>query len=306
MQVKNSSDSSNGGVIVEPSSSCKNKKQVSPKVAWCFTLNNYSDEQIASIISSMELNCRLGFFNKEIAPSTGTPHLQGYFEFKEKMRPVGIFKIPEMHFTGAKGNLDQNFKYCSKEADNGQMTFSIGKIQKTKLRVIETLRPWQAACEYMVMYELDERNDRTINWIVDRDGGAGKTQFCKYMSTKIGQLMIITAGAYKDIACCLNLAAEDWDLNDPTVIFYNLPRDSDDRGLLSYKALESLKDGMMTSTKYESKTMMFNSPSVWVFSNNMPSLEKLSKDRWKVWSIQNNELHDITDEHFVTNPFEDR
>lgn len=57
---------------------------------------------------------------KEIAPTTGTPHLQGYLELKKKMTgrslktnlPNGIYLAP------AKGTGAQNTTYCTKGGDS--------------------------------------------------------------------------------------------------------------------------------------------------------------------------------------------
>jgi len=55
----------------------KNQKSKS----WCWTLNNYTEEEVKFIQESVN-NPKLGIqfiiFGKEIAPTTGTPHLQGY------------------------------------------------------------------------------------------------------------------------------------------------------------------------------------------------------------------------------------
>lgn len=272
------------------------QKQTSPAIAWCFTLNNYTEEQSSKIQSSIKEHCRLGFYNQEVGES-GTPHLQGYVELKTKGRPIGVFGIKQIHWAKAKGNKDQNFMYCSKDAGGEleRMSFTHGYKLKKKLKVISKLRPWQEACMELIDMEFMENDDRTINWVVDEDGGAGKTAFCKYMSTVRKQLLIITGGGYKDIACTLKLYMDnkDFDINDETVVFFNVPRDSDDQGMISYKALESLKDGLITSTKYESSTLVFNSPVVWVFSNNRPEMSKLSQDRWKIYKILNNELYKI-------------
>lgn len=267
--------------------------KTAPAICWCFTLNNYTSEQCDVIQSSIKKYCKVGFFNKEVGQS-GTPHLQGYIEFIKKDRPLQKFGIKEIHWAKAKGNKDQNFEYCSKDCCNDpeKMTFCHGFGFKKKLKTISELRPWQKKCEELIDLEFANGDDRSINWICDEDGCAGKTQFCKYMYMKKKQLLVITGGGYKDIACSLKLFMEDEnkDINDETIIFFNVPRDSDDSGLISYKALESLKDGLITSTKYESSTLVFNSPSVWVFSNNMPETSKLSKDRWKIYQIKNNDL----------------
>lgn len=293
---KNSSNSSEEEVILDSPPAPIIKKQVSPAIAWCFTLNHYSEEQIQKIRSSIDLECRVGFFNKEIGES-GTPHLQGYIEFKSKNRPAQKFGIPEIHWEKAKGNKDQNFKYCSKDSGGNlaEMTYAMGYKPKCKLRVITELRPWQKQVEQLINEELASFDDRTVNWLVDIQGCCGKTQFCKYLTTKRKQTMIITGGSYSDIACIVKMKVKDhdFDLNDETICVFNIPRKADDGGMISYKALESVKDGLMTSTKYESETMVYNCPSVWVFSNNYPKYQSLTKDRWKIYHINNNELEEF-------------
>lgn len=53
---------------------------------------------------------------KEIAPITGTPHLQGYCIFKKPMLLTGVTKLlARAHWDVAKGSAEQNFNYCSKD-----------------------------------------------------------------------------------------------------------------------------------------------------------------------------------------------
>lgn len=59
---------------------------------------------------------------------------------------------------------------------------------------------------------------------------------------------------------------------------------------ISYEAIESVKDGIFFSAKYESGMCLFNSPHVLVFANFMPDITKLSKDRWQVFEIVDNTL----------------
>ena len=51
-----------------------NTKQVSCARKWCFTYSNY--ENVDELISILKLSSKYGF-GYEIAPTTGTPHLQG-------------------------------------------------------------------------------------------------------------------------------------------------------------------------------------------------------------------------------------
>ena len=43
---------------------------------YCFTFNNYPDTSLVD-----NLICKYIAYSKEVAPTTGTPHLQGYVTF---------------------------------------------------------------------------------------------------------------------------------------------------------------------------------------------------------------------------------
>ncbi|AXH74083.1 MAG: putative viral replication protein [Incitativirus reperis] len=79
---------------------------------WCFTLNNYSEEQAESV---KKIECKYIVVGKEVGES-GTPHLQGYIEFVGAKRLGGVKKLLDTaHWEGAKAGADKNQKYCGKE-----------------------------------------------------------------------------------------------------------------------------------------------------------------------------------------------
>lgn len=45
---------------------------------FCFTLNNYNDDDLEKLKEYAQQWCQFAIIGKEIAPTTGTPHLQGY------------------------------------------------------------------------------------------------------------------------------------------------------------------------------------------------------------------------------------
>jgi len=80
---------------------------------WCFTLNNYTEEDIERLHN---LECVYIIVGEEVAPKTGTPHLQGYVEFKDKPVLSTVKKRigATAHLEVAKGFAHQNIQYCSK------------------------------------------------------------------------------------------------------------------------------------------------------------------------------------------------
>jgi hypothetical protein len=80
---------------------------------WVFTLNNYTPEHEA-ILQGMDYHYLL--YGKEVAPTTGTPHLQGYVQLKKKVRRTGLVKLIPTFWEVAKGDVaDQD--YCKKAGD---------------------------------------------------------------------------------------------------------------------------------------------------------------------------------------------
>ena len=103
-------------------------KQVSPANAWVFTLNNYTEDDLKFLSSKFSAEPEKYYFiyGKEVAPTSGTPHLQGYIKSRvksksgplQKWRPFTEFApIKRAHWQRAKGNLESNFHYCSKEGN---------------------------------------------------------------------------------------------------------------------------------------------------------------------------------------------
>lgn len=85
----------------------------------CFTLNNWSEDEYKVIVNFIKHDCKYGIVGKEIAPATGTPHLQGFFNIKKPMRFNALKKLinNSIHLEKAAGSDEDNKKYCSKTGD---------------------------------------------------------------------------------------------------------------------------------------------------------------------------------------------
>jgi len=247
-------------------------KQISPSKRWCFTLNNYTEQEISSIVLICESECKFGLIGKEVGESL-TPHLQGYLEFITKVRPKGLF-TSRIHWEKCRGNRVDNVTYCSKE-DN--LIWSKGLPRKVKIIPDEQLFNWEKEIIDIIK---EEPNDRSIYWYWGK-GNVGKTSFCKYLTMKYGAICVGGKGA--DIR---NAIVEYTKTNGdtPSLILINLPK-SFNCDYISYEGVENVKDMYFYSGKYEGGMICGNNPHLIIFANEPPDESKLSPDRWIISKI---------------------
>lgn len=97
-----------------------NTKTTSRSRKWCFTLNNYSQEDIESLQALYPEMAQYLIFGKEVAPTTGTPHLQGFLYFKQAISMNTIKKnisSKTIHLEIARGSFAENITYCAKDGN---------------------------------------------------------------------------------------------------------------------------------------------------------------------------------------------
>lgn len=86
---------------------------------WCFTLNNPQTEEVDSLQSLVDRGLAGYVILGNEKGESGTPHLQGYLELKKKhsLKQVKQMIGPRCHLEIARGNFEENYRYCSKEGD---------------------------------------------------------------------------------------------------------------------------------------------------------------------------------------------
>ena len=83
--------------------------------SWVFTINNWTDEDVL-MLRALAKKARYLLFGYETAPTTGTPHLQGYVYFTTQWRFNRVRKIfGTNHIEDCKGTPEQNHVYCTKD-----------------------------------------------------------------------------------------------------------------------------------------------------------------------------------------------
>jgi len=272
--TENSSNSSAGGNTKPPRE--KGVKQCSPAKRWCFTWNNYPEDWVNQL--QFQSSKILGYVvGRETAPTTGTQHLQGYMEFREKLRPKNLFPT-EIHWSVAKGNKEQNIAYCTKE----------GKFEawgSCRVQVIKTFDvpfPWQSEVIKLVQEQPD---DRKIHWFWEQTGCTGKSALVKHLAVHHGAM--ICSGKASDMKYMIVKYKENTGLW-PELVVFDIPRTYQD--FLCYQGIEEIKNGCFASTKYDCQQVTMPNPHVLIFANNPPILSNFSADRWVVREIINREL----------------
>jgi len=260
-------------------------KQEIQRINWMFTWNNYPNNYIELLTNSFNFKngvrrAKKYVFQQERGKN-GTPHIQGCVSLYKKERWTS-FNLPNtIHWEPVK-NWKQCEAYCQKEEtrDGETTTYGITITKKlVALKIIEELRPWQQTIVDMIKQTPD---NRTINWVYDPNGGKGKTSLCKYLYEKY-KCIPITSNNENDVFYILSKMKEGGrDMNDTLTLIFNFSRTKIN---INYNLIESLKDGLGTSGKYESCVMCFNSPHIWIMSNNVPCVDNITKDKWKIWMI---------------------
>lgn len=94
---------------------------------WVFTLNNYSEDEYNNIIN---FNCNYIVVGKEVGEE-GTPHLQGYVEFKTNHRLKALKEFGQrIHWEKRRGTSEEASQYCKKEnnfVEIGELSKGRGK-----------------------------------------------------------------------------------------------------------------------------------------------------------------------------------
>lgn len=285
---------------------------------WCFTLNNPSAGEQQALLDARDTFQYL-VIGRERGDS-GTPHLQGFFILQTKLRLANVKALngfQRAHLEKARGTNEQASQYCKKDGDfdeHGELPSNQGKrsdfeelkewIKEQETRPLNRdvaelfpslwgryrsacidfldlfsnrpslaegdFRPWQQELDNRVNAEPD---DRKIMFVVDPDGNKGKSWLTrKWFSTR-DDLQRLSCGKRDDLAFAIDVSKR--------LFVFDIPRGQSE--YLQYSILESLKDQMIFSPKYESMSKIIpHKVHVIVFMNEEPNREMMTSDRYKV------------------------
>ena len=151
------------------------------------------------------------------------------------------------------------------------------------------LRPWQKA-----LLEYIKPSTREVIWVMGKHGNEGKSLFQEYMESKFGWGKVICGMDIKMKKGSICHVLSKRSLMTIDTFLFDVGKANTDDGV-NYELLEKIKNGRTVAAKFDSKELKFKTPNtVVVFSNEKPDVSELSKDRWKIFRIRDDDLIDVT------------
>lgn len=264
--------------------------KVNPAKYWCFTLCNYADieyDHLCARCSEM-YNIDWAIISKEVAPETGTPHLQGALAFKKKSRPSGLKASSRIHWERSVSNKADQIRYCMKE---DKTPFIVGLPQPTRILEKANFFGWQRDLDNLLNEPV---SDRDIHWITGAFN-TGKTTFCKYLTLRCGWQGPLE-GTDRHIK---SMCAEHQDANGYII---HLPYEKQIPNSFYY-ALESIKDGYYMSHFGTKGTypVCLNPARIIVFANCLPKKKAhWHETKYKFYQISTN-LENLIEQEYTKN-----
>jgi len=236
------------------------------------------------IINNLALHAKMWAFQLEAGAESGYAHFQGRVSLNEKTRnprnvlPAGVHWSPTSTANG------KSFSYVLKEDTrvDGPWSNQVaeapppGPPRQIAFLNEENMYPWQK----QIVASAKEFDSRVVDIVVDKKGCQGKSVIKTFIGfNKIGR-PVPFVNDYRDIMRMI--------MGTPASPMYliDIPRAIDKKHLFQlFAGIESIKDGYAYDDRYTFKEMYFDSPRVWVFTNVDPDPALLSRDRWRVWCI---------------------
>lgn len=144
--------------------------------------------------------------------------------------------------------------------------------------------PWQASVIASISAEPD---DRTINWVYNKPGNAGKSKLVKYLCFKCKGVASVPFGT------ATQMKSHVFGQGPHRTFMVDLHQvrvsGRKKRQEAFFSLLKEIKNGCVKSHGGKKKLFM-EPPHVWVFSKELPDAAYASGDRWAIHKINGNNL----------------
>ena len=152
-------------------------------------------------------------------------------------------------------------------------------------------KPWQLS----ILEEVDIPTKRKIIWVVGKSCGEGKTWLQNYIRYKYEDRRVMSGISLQTKSGNITHALTKHPLSTADIFLFNIGKSVDTLTEINYDMLEGIKDGKLFTSKYDSQRLKIRVPNVvMVFSNDEPNTTKLAKDRWKLFSIESDQLKEYS------------
>lgn len=132
------------------------------------------------------------------------------------------------------------------------------------------LYPWQSE---LITILQQPPSDREIIFVVDPEGKAGKSTFCRYLRSTMPGVQLMKPTTSENMSFM-------FDDEETRILLVDVPRETG--SILPYDFLESVKDCYVVSGKYESVAKENEPVHIIVFMNTEPNRGPLTQDRYRV------------------------
>jgi hypothetical protein len=285
---------------------------------WCFTLNNYTPEDVDRLLQPIA-GVEYLIFGREVS-STGTPHLQGFVCFRSRKRLSQTLAVVGVAHCTVTRSVEKSIEYCKKDDDfsevgippqpspqgtkkgNSEIEEFKQSVKEGVTDVAELRELHSGVCaqfpKFVVQYLDDLRPKHAVAahplrlWQQELYGVLilpPDERLIEFVVDRTGnQGKSWFARYYTDMHdnAQIVIPGKKADMaltirEEAKVFFFDCPR-SKQGEYIQYDFLEELKNGLIFSPKYESKIKKLATPHVVVLMNEHPDETKLSGDRYSV------------------------
>lgn len=248
------------------------------------------------IISTLNKIAKKWKFQRELS-TTGYDHFQGTFTLIKKNRKhtlLDLLKnhdlVPFQHLEPVSNNgvkMAWNYVMKADSRTDGPWTDQENSVKYIPRQYRDiTLWEWQNLIEKMH----NEFNTRIINFVHDRNGCNGKSTIAALMALLHGALVLPPINDAQQLLQSVCDILSSRECRTPGTIFVDLPRCASKEKMNGiFAAIETLKNGFSYDVRNHYREWWFDSPQIWVFSNDECPVNNMSADRWVLWEFDHTE-----------------
>lgn len=184
------------------------------------------------------------------------------------------------HWSPTSNATRENFSYVMKLQSRVRGPWCDASVEEIPRDFVgKVLHPWQ---NEIIQVMKEEKDTRYVHVLVDLVGGVGKSFFARWCDYHE------IAGwipSYEDMKDMLQTV---YGTGKRDAYIIDMPRNH--KALKMWMGVEQVKNGTIIDARHKFKKLRINIPVVWVFTNQWPQRSALSDDRWKLYSVNMNQL----------------